>query len=137
MKIIFFSKQINFLIYLLFLIFIIGLLSIQTDVMAQVENPSDMIDEKYNSPECESLFGNKFFDTSIPSPIGKIQLGELTCKKIDFYRWFISIEDDGTGNFTLTGIKLWTFFIGFIAFILTMIHMITRGTTKILKQEKK
>lgn len=46
------------------------------------------------------------------SPVAKFGIGELSCEKIDFYRWLFALEyDEGTDQYFIVGMKLWYVFL--------------------------
>ena len=85
---------------------------------------------------CSTEIGNLFFDINIPFNI-KIFLGQMSCSRINIYRWFVGLESDGEGNYSIYGVKMWHVVFGAFIFSILLWIYILRVKNRIEKMEMK
>lgn len=94
--------------------------------------------KKVTKPNCENKIDRKFigYDMDLSFPLPDFILGDVSCAKVELYRWFVDIESDGIGGYKSDGLKFFWFIFITIIIISIAISKVIKSTS-ILDEEIK
>jgi len=104
--------------------------------------PSPIKETTQTSEEfgCRSVEINKTIayvydaDWSIPTP--KIHLGEYSCSRIEYYKYFLRYEKTGRSDYSITGVRIWIFVLSLISIGLLLYFRLHFRANRLIRKNK-